>query len=200
MKINSHYVDNSRLTNELSSWTNRQRKLEEQGIQKEKVPDYIAECIVKICENIVRKPNFYSYTYRDEMVGDAIMYCIMYVGNFDSKKSSNAFAYISQVAFTAIVRRIKKEKLTSTRHLQFIKNIVGVEQLTEALSSVSGVERKYYDECLNGIKNLIDDIQTTDEEFIPQSDIDESEEESEQADRPKTILEILMEEEGIPLL
>lgn len=199
--MKSHYVDNVRLTEELTIWTDRQRVRAINNQEKERIPDFIAECIISICNNIVRKPNFFSYTYREEMVGDAIMYCTMYISNFDNKKSSNAFAYISQVAFSAIIRRIKKEKLTSKRHMQYIKNIVDIEHLTEALSSVHGVEKTYYETCLEDIKVLIDDIEKIDEEFIPDSDIDESDIESEEdEEKPKSILEILLETEGVPLL
>ena len=65
---------------------------------------------MKIAENLSHKPNFLSYTFRDEMIGDAIENCLMYVDNFDPKKSNNPFAYFTQITYYAFLRRIQKEK------------------------------------------------------------------------------------------
>ena len=40
------------------------------------VPDYIAECFLKICEGLSHKANFVRYTYREEMVMDAVENCL----------------------------------------------------------------------------------------------------------------------------
>jgi hypothetical protein len=65
---------------------------------------------MKIAEGLSHKPNFINYSYRDEMVGDGIENCLMYFENFDTTKSSNAFAYFTQIIFFAFLRRIQKEK------------------------------------------------------------------------------------------
>jgi hypothetical protein len=44
------------------------------------------------------------------MVADAIENCVMYVDNFDPGKSSNPFAYFTQITYYAFLRRIQKEK------------------------------------------------------------------------------------------
>jgi hypothetical protein len=44
------------------------------------------------------------------MVADAIENCVMYVDNFDPAKSSNPFAYFTQITYYAFLRRIQKEK------------------------------------------------------------------------------------------
>ena len=43
-------------------------------------------------------------------VADAIENCVMYVDNFDPAKSSNPFAYFTQITYYAFLRRIQKEK------------------------------------------------------------------------------------------
>jgi DNA-directed RNA polymerase specialized sigma24 family protein len=72
--------------------------------------EYIGECIYKIATRLSTRPNFINYTYRDEMICDAIENCIQYIGNFNPEKSSNAFAYITQICYYAFLRRIQKEK------------------------------------------------------------------------------------------
>ena len=81
-----------------------------QGNTKPRIPEYVGECFMKIAENLSHKPNFLSYTFRDEMVADAIENCVMYVDNFDPSKSSNPFAYFTQITYYAFLRRIQKEK------------------------------------------------------------------------------------------
>jgi|TARA_Y100000287_G_C14129996_1_gene309391 DNA-directed RNA polymerase specialized sigma24 family protein len=44
------------------------------------------------------------------MIGDGIENCIQYIHNFDPDKSSNPFAYFTQIVYYAYLRRIAKEK------------------------------------------------------------------------------------------
>ena len=50
------------------------------------------------------------YTYREEMISDGIENCLQYIDRFDPAKSSNPFAYFTQIIYYAFVRRITKEK------------------------------------------------------------------------------------------
>jgi DNA-directed RNA polymerase specialized sigma24 family protein len=72
--------------------------------------NYIGECIYKIATRLSTRPNFINYTYRDEMICDAIENCIQYIRNFNREKSDNAFAYVTQICYYAFLRRIQKEK------------------------------------------------------------------------------------------
>lgn len=51
-----------------------------------------------------------AQTYRDDMVGDALESCLRYIHNFNPSKSTNAFAYITQIIHNAFIRRIQKEQ------------------------------------------------------------------------------------------
>ena len=44
------------------------------------------------------------------MICDGIENCIQYVDNFDPAKSTNPFAYFTQIVYYAFLRRIAKEK------------------------------------------------------------------------------------------
>ena len=72
--------------------------------------EYIGECIYKIATRLSTRPNFINYTYRDEMICDAIENCIQYIGNFNTKKSNNAFAHVSKYVVDTFLRRIQKQK------------------------------------------------------------------------------------------
>ena len=44
------------------------------------------------------------------MISDGIENCLQYIDRFDPAKSSNPFAYFTQIIYYAFVRRITKEK------------------------------------------------------------------------------------------
>lgn len=106
----NHYVNNADFLKALIQYKKDCRKAKRENLQKPKIPDYIGKCLMLIAENLSHKPNFISYSFRDEMIADAIENCIMYFDNFDPKKSKNPFAYFTQIIYFAFLRRIHKEK------------------------------------------------------------------------------------------
>jgi hypothetical protein len=103
-----HYVNNEQFVKELVEY-----KARLELNPSERVPEYVGHCILEICKRFASRPNFYGYSYRDEMVSDAVENCLMYLTNFDPAKSNNAFSYYTQIAFYAFIRRITREKKQS---------------------------------------------------------------------------------------
>ena len=106
----NHYINNKDFLTEMIKYRQAIAKAKKKGEKKPQIPRYVGECFMKIAENLSHKPNFIAYTFRDEMVADAIENCVMYVDNFDPSKSSNPFAYFTQITYYAFLRRIQKEK------------------------------------------------------------------------------------------
>lgn len=109
-KEKKHYVNNSQFLEALKAYRTQLELAKEQGKPKPRIPDYLGECIYKIASHLSFKPNFINYTFRDEMVGDAIENSLIYIDRFDPNKSSNPFAYFTQISWYAFLRRIQKEK------------------------------------------------------------------------------------------
>ena len=86
------------------------KEAEELGQPKPRIPNYIGECFLKIATHLSFKPNFVNYMFKDDMVCDGIENCVQYINNFDPAKSSNPFAYFTQIIHYAFLRRIQKEK------------------------------------------------------------------------------------------
>lgn len=105
-----HYINNPDFLQAIKDYRLAVHEAEESGEPKPKLPDYIGECILKIANHLSHKPNFINYTYRDDMISDGIENCLMYFHNFDPNKSSNPFAYFTQIIYYAFIRRIQKEK------------------------------------------------------------------------------------------
>ncbi len=109
-KLAKHYVNNKDFTSAVAEYVEQIKKAKEKEKTPPQMSEYIGECIYKIATRLSTRPNFINYTYRDEMICDAIENCIQYIGNFNVEKSNNAFAYITQICYYAFLRRIQKEK------------------------------------------------------------------------------------------
>ncbi len=109
-KQNQHYVNNKEFTEAVAEFNEACKLAESKGKTPPQMSNYIGECIYKIATRLSTRPNFINYTYRDEMICDAIENCIQYIGNFNREKSNNAFAYVTQICYYAFLRRIQKEK------------------------------------------------------------------------------------------
>lgn len=105
-----HYVNNKDFLNALIEYKKSCAVAKENKKPDPQIPNYVGECFLKIAEHLSRKPNFISYSFRDEMIADGIENCLMYFRNFDETKSSNPFAYFTQIIYYAFLRRIMKEK------------------------------------------------------------------------------------------
>ncbi len=110
MVKSKHYVNNEDFLNALIQYKLSCDAAKNQNKDDPIVPNYIGECFLKIAEHLSRKPNFISYSFREEMICDGIENCIMYFRNFDPTKSNNPFAYFTQIIYYAFLRRIQKEK------------------------------------------------------------------------------------------
>ncbi len=109
-KATVHYVDNEKFLQVLVEYKKDVKKAKRNKEPKPKIPNYVGECFLKIAEHLSYRPNFMNYSFRDEMIADAVENCLMYFENFDPEKSSNPFAYFTQIVFYAFLRRISKEK------------------------------------------------------------------------------------------
>ncbi len=109
-KKTKHYINNPDFLAALINYQNLCDDAKAAGKDDPQIPNYIGECFLKIAEHLSRKPNFISYSFRDEMIADGIENCLMYFRNFNPAKSSNPFAYFTQIVYYAFLRRIMKEK------------------------------------------------------------------------------------------
>jgi DNA-directed RNA polymerase specialized sigma24 family protein len=70
------------------------------------------------------------------MIGDGIENCVSAVHNFDPSKSTNPFAYFTQIAWNAFIRRIQSEKKQSyIKHKNYQNNFLMSDQQMESIST-----------------------------------------------------------------
>lgn len=105
-----HYVNNSDFLQAIIVYKKEVKKAEELGLPRPMLSNYIGECFLKMANHLAFKPNFVNYMFKDDMVCDGIENCVQCVTNFNPEKSTNPFAYFTQVIYYAFLRRIQKEK------------------------------------------------------------------------------------------
>tara|TARA_B100001996_G_C18665595_1_gene594762 strand:- start:1064 stop:1663 length:600 start_codon:yes stop_codon:yes gene_type:complete len=105
-----HYVDNEKFLIVMRDYRENYLKSKDDETTPPPIPDYAGECFLKIAERLSHRPNFINYAFREEMVSDGIENCVMYASNFNPEKSTNPFAYFTQIIYYAFLRRIEKEK------------------------------------------------------------------------------------------
>lgn len=74
------------------------------------VDDELGEMFYRIAKNLSNKANWSSYTWKEDMIQEAVFTCTKYIKNFDLKKSQNPFAYITQICYHVFVAYVKKQK------------------------------------------------------------------------------------------
>lgn len=129
--MSNHYVDNKRLYGEMIKYVNEYNQAKKDGDEPPRVPEYIGKCIWLIANRLSTNRNFVGYTYREEMIGDAIENCLRYLHNFDPDKSNNPFAYFTQIMYYAFLRRIDKEKKQSYIKYKTMENSIVMNTMAE---------------------------------------------------------------------
>lgn len=119
------YVNNAEFLQALVDYKKLVTEAKEKELPKPRVPEYIGECILKITENMAKRPNFSGYTFIEDMKGDAIENCLLYLNNYDpDEPHKNPFGYFSKIIWYAFLRRIESE---STQTYVKFKSLVESE-------------------------------------------------------------------------
>ena len=161
-----HYVNNKEFSLAVVDYCNRLQKAQKQKSKKIPIVDnYIAECFLKIAEGLSHKSNFIRYTYREEMVMDAVENCLKAIKNYDIDTATrtgtpNAFAYFTQISWYAFLRRIDKEKKQQDIKLKYMANIDYDEVVDNANGNQQSDEAGQH--LVDTLRQKIDDIKGVD--------------------------------------
>lgn len=99
----AHYVNSKEFTQDIVEYYNS---------GTDEIGEKLGDSIFKIAKGLSYAPNFINYSYKDDMVGDAIvkMFSALQSKKFDITSGNNPFSYFTTIAFHAFINRIKKEK------------------------------------------------------------------------------------------
>ena len=134
-KESIHYVNNADFSHAVVEYVKTVNAARDKNKIIPTVPDYIAECFLRISEGLSHKSNFIRYTYREEMVMDAVENCLKAILNYNIETATrtgkpNAFAYFTQIAWYAFLRRIAKEKKQQDIKIKFLTS-ASIEEFIE---------------------------------------------------------------------
>ena len=147
-----HYVNNKEFLEALVIYRAQCARAEEAGESRPRITNYLGSCFLKIATHLSYKPNFVNYMFREDMISDGIENCVQYIKNFNPEKSSNPFAYFTQIIHYAFLRRIQKEK----RQMDIRSKIIERSGFEEVMSSDGDV---YSSSDYNSIKENIQNKQ-----------------------------------------
>ena len=150
----AHYVNNKDFLEALINHRNNVKKAVSEGKEKQIVPKYLGECFLKIATHLSYKANFINYSYRDDMISDGIENCLVAADKFDPEKSSNPFAYYTQITYFAFVRRIQKEKKQQATKYKMLENV----DLDQLLLHSDGNE-EYVTQIIDLMQKQLDTIE-----------------------------------------
>jgi len=130
-KAKPHYVNNRDFSEAVMTYAISARDAKAKNTEVPTVTDYIAQCFIRIAEGLSHRPNFVRYTYREEMVMDAVENCLRAINNYNIETATrtgkpNAFSYFTQICYFAFIRRITKEKKQQDIKFKFIEKM-GIE-------------------------------------------------------------------------
>lgn len=124
-ETSEHYVDNARFSQAVVEYVQKLNEAKDAGRPLPIVPDYIADCFLRISEGLSHRPNFIRYTYREEMVMDGVENCLRAIENYNIEAATrsgkpNAFSYFTTIVWYAFIRRIAKEKRQQDIKLKYM--------------------------------------------------------------------------------
>ena len=163
---NIHYVNNAEFSQAVVDYVKIADKAKLKNTEIPKVPDYVAQCFLRIAEGLSHKANFIRYTYREEMVMDAVENCLKAIGNYNIAAATrtgnpNAFAYFTQITWYAFLRRIAKEKKQQDIKMKYLSSSGIEEFIVSDESSSNSVVSAFVDT----LKDRIEKVRHTDNQI-----------------------------------
>jgi hypothetical protein len=162
-KTRAHYVNNKDFSLAVVEYVRSVKTAQAEGKTVPIVTDYIGECFLKISEGLSHKSNFIRYTYREEMVMDAVENCLKAIMNYDIDVATrtgtpNAFSYFTQICYFAFLRRLAKEKRQQDIKFRYIEQ-AGIEEFmsyNEEGTFEPGMNRNFVDQLRDRIDKVRD--------------------------------------------
>jgi flagellar hook-basal body complex protein FliE len=167
-KERPHYVNNAEFSQAVVDYVRSVNEANEKGEQVPVMPRYVAECFLKIATGLSHATNFVRYTYREEMVMDAVENCLRAVKNYDvdaatRKGKPNAFGYFTQISWYAFIRRITKEKKQQDIKLKYLAES-GLEEFMVDPHEDPQVA-KAVQSFVDNLRRRIDDVKDKDQKI-----------------------------------
>ena len=161
-KKSEHYVNNAQFSEAVVKYVEQLNKAKDAGKPLPIIPDYVADCFMRIAQGLSHKSNFIRYTYREEMVMDGVENCLKAIENYDIKAATrtgkpNAFSYFTTIIWYAFLRRIAKEQRQQDIKMKYMSSS-GFDAYA-TFSSVAGNSSNYITPTeMSSVVNYVDTL------------------------------------------
>ncbi len=156
-----NYVDKEELTAALRVWKRQYDENKVAGLEPPRVPEYIGGCILAIATNMASKFNFRGYSFKEDMIGNACVNCLIYLHNFNPDAPTrsgapNPFWYLSRQCHNVFTKNIEYEarqqyyKYKAFALLSSMTDMLGEEEMADYKDAGGGV----------AIQEMINDFHT----------------------------------------
>jgi hypothetical protein len=108
-KKRNNYVDKEHLMNELIKYHEKLNYSKKNNLKLPNIPDSIGIAITKIAKNYANCYSFRNYSFKDEMIDDAVVACIKAVDGFDVTRSKEPLSFFTTCCYFAFLQRIEAE-------------------------------------------------------------------------------------------
>lgn len=130
---NNHYVNNKEILAIMKEYRVAYLASKAADEERPEMPARVADAIVQIATKMSRMHNFIGYSYRSDMISDAILQLTAKFHLFDPEKSDNFFGYASQLCWNAFIGRIKMEQKQTSIRARLINDKVTTEFIQQNL-------------------------------------------------------------------
>ena len=165
-KKSIHYVNNAEFSQAVVDYVTVCNKAKAENTTVPIVPDYIAQCFLRIAEGLSHKSNFIRYTYREEMVMDAVENCLKAINNYNLEAATrtgkpNAFAYFTQITWYAFLRRIAKEKKQQDIKMKYLTKS-GIENFIDNELAGDDMSNQVVGAFVDNLRDRIEKVKSQD--------------------------------------
>lgn len=110
-KATNEYINKEQFHLALVEYKDQVNEAKANNTKPPRLSNYLGECFIKLAHNLAKRPNFNQYTYKDEMISDALEDIMLYIHNYDpNNNKKNPFGYFTKICWYAFVNRIHTEK------------------------------------------------------------------------------------------
>ena len=152
-----HYIDNVKFSEEAAKYVEEYNYAKDNGLVKPKLNEYLGKCILLLANKVSNMPSFNSYSYKDEMVSEAIEIAVRYFHNYRNdviskrtgKPTAGAHTY-----FTTIMAN-RMYKCRADHKLQMFIKEKYISESSDLFVEIQSQDEKEYSESL---KEILDEM------------------------------------------
>lgn len=155
----AEYVNGRELHDELCIYHELYKQSLIDKTDKPLISEKLGHAFLQIATRMMSRPNFSGYTYKDDMISDALIQCISKVHTYDPSRanidSPSGFGWSSQLIWNSAIGRIKKEQHQCSIKARLIRDKMSSEFVQHGVDSSTDGDNSFV-EFLKDVDAYVD--------------------------------------------